>query len=63
MNVSTKIRCPICNGRGAPVKGGALKCKRCAAIYDGKPNEHGRAVHTNPERNAEILEREERRGR
>lgn len=59
MNISTKIRCPNCGGKGAPVKGGALKCKKCGGCYDDRPSEHGRAVHTDPERNAEILEREQ----
>lgn len=60
---STKTRCPMCGSRGTPIKGGKMKCKRvgCWAEYDAMPNEHGRAMHTNPERNAEIFENEERR--
>jgi len=62
---STKTRCPICNSRGTPIKGGQLKCrgKYCGATYDANPNEHGAALHHDPVRNAEILEREERRTR
>lgn len=55
---STKTRCPNCNSRGTPIRGGKLKCKKGCGDYDAMPNEHGRAVHTNPEVNAQILERE-----
>lgn len=60
---STKTRCPQCGSRGTPIKGGQLKCKGkyCGAIYDANANEHGAALHTNPERNFELLN--ERRGR
>lgn len=62
---STKTRCPMCNSRGTPIKGGQLKCrgKYCGATYDATPNEHGRALHTNPERNADMMQEQERRGR
>lgn len=63
MNVNTKTKCPLCGGRGEPVKGGVLKCKRGCGAYDGKPDEHGRALHNDPERNAEIMEREQGRSR
>jgi hypothetical protein len=59
MNIPTKTRCPFCGSRGAPIKGGNLLCRRCRAIYDDKPLEHGRALHTDPERNAEIMEQDE----
>jgi hypothetical protein len=60
---STKTRCPQCNSRGTPLKFGKLRCKngKCRAIYDADPNEHGRAVHGDPVRNASIFEAEERR--
>ena len=59
---STKTRCPVCGSRGTPIKGGQLKCKKvgCWAVYDANPNEHGRALHHNPEINFEKMERVER---
>lgn len=53
---STKTRCPYCGSRGTPVKGGLLKCKKCFQLYDSAPNEHGRAVHRDPIRNAQLKE-------
>jgi hypothetical protein len=55
---STKTRCPVCNSRGTPIKGGKLKCKKCGGEFDATPNEHGRALHRDPIRNAEMMERE-----
>lgn len=62
MNVSTKVRCPSCGGKGAPIKGGALRCKRCGGVYDGN-NEGIVATHVDPVKSAELKERLERRKR
>ncbi len=59
---STKTRCPRCNSRGTPIKGGQLKCKGkyCGAIYDGN-NEGIVATHIDPVKSLECKEREESR--
>ncbi len=56
---STKTKCPRCGGRGTPIKGGLLKCKKGCGDYDARPNEHGYALHSNPERHVELKERNE----
>lgn len=56
---STKTKCPRCGARGTPIKGGQLQCKKGCGNYDANPLEHGRALHHDPVRNAQMMEANE----
>lgn len=63
MNLNTRVPCPACGSkRNKQIPGHRLECNKCGAQRDVN-NEGIVAVHTNPKRNAEILEREEQRKR
>lgn len=59
-NLDTKIPCPNCGSKkNRQIKGNQLQCNKCNAVHDGKANEHGRALHHDPVRNATIFEAKE----
>lgn len=58
MNLDTKVPCPACGSRkNKQIPGHQLECLKCHATHDGKPNEHGRALHHDPQINLEKMER------
>lgn len=57
------MKCPQCGRIKAVQKAGDLyHCNGCGATFDDEVNEHGRALHNDPVRAAQLRENIERRG-